>query len=122
MNEAGIIASLVSIEVYKGRINSRARYPLSACQASKEARNYQRLVSFIVNGHQASPRCSPALFTISFLPYLSLCAVPPNLKPWEVTTLGTGYPSGWAGNSPYLSVHISITDPNTIPAGPFGTR
>ena len=37
--------------------------------------------------------------------------------PWEVSSLSTFSPSGRPGSSPYSTVNITITDPNTIVAG-----
>ncbi|KAK0704415.1 hypothetical protein B0H67DRAFT_497478 [Lasiosphaeris hirsuta] len=39
------------------------------------------------------------------------------LLPWQITHLGTHSPSGRAGNSPYSSLFLSITDPNTLSLG-----
>jgi hypothetical protein len=39
-------------------------------------------------------------------------------EPWEVSSLSTFSPSGRPGSSPYSTVNITITDPNTIQAGP----
>ncbi|KAK3944381.1 hypothetical protein QBC46DRAFT_252359 [Diplogelasinospora grovesii] len=36
------------------------------------------------------------------------------LKPWEISYIGTHSPSGYAGNPPYASVFVTISDPNTI--------
>lgn len=43
------------------------------------------------------------------------------LAPWEVSSLSTFSPSGRPGSSPYSIVNITITDPNTILAGPSPT-
>ncbi|KAK6952105.1 hypothetical protein Daesc_006636 [Daldinia eschscholtzii] len=41
-----------------------------------------------------------------------------DLKPWEVTSLSTFSPSGRPGNSPLAHLWATITNPNSIPAGP----
>jgi hypothetical protein len=41
--------------------------------------------------------------------------LPSPLLPWEVSRLSTFSPSGRPGNSPYSSLYVAITDPNTIP-------
>ena len=40
------------------------------------------------------------------------------LQPWQVTSLSTFSPSGRPGSSPYSIINLTITDPNTINAGP----
>ncbi|KAK1830492.1 hypothetical protein QBC39DRAFT_308734 [Podospora conica] len=50
------------------------------------------------------------------LPPLTLAqTLPSPLLPWQLTTLTTSSPSNRPGNSPYSSLFLSITDPNTIP-------
>ncbi|KAK7183896.1 hypothetical protein PSPO01_09918 [Paraphaeosphaeria sporulosa] len=40
-----------------------------------------------------------------------------NVQPWQITRLYTHTPSGRPGNDPHSTLNITITDPNTIPAG-----
>ncbi|KAK5651823.1 hypothetical protein OQA88_11592 [Cercophora sp. LCS_1] len=64
-----------------------------------------------------------AVKTILFnlLPLLAQTFATPSantpLKPWEISTLSTFTPSGRAGNAPYSSLFLTITDPNTISFG-----
>ncbi|KAF2200287.1 hypothetical protein GQ43DRAFT_350607, partial [Delitschia confertaspora ATCC 74209] len=37
------------------------------------------------------------------------------LQPWEIIHLYTHSPSGRPGNSPYLTLNVTISDPNTLP-------
>lgn len=39
------------------------------------------------------------------------------LRPWNVTRLNTGSPSGRPASFPYSGVYVTITDPNTISLG-----
>lgn len=39
-------------------------------------------------------------------------------EPWEVSSAWTFSPSGRPGSSPYSTVNVTITDPNTVLAGP----
>ncbi|OIW30170.1 hypothetical protein CONLIGDRAFT_576629 [Coniochaeta ligniaria NRRL 30616] len=41
--------------------------------------------------------------------------------PWEISSLSTFSPSGRPGSSPYSILNITISDPNTILAGPSPT-
>lgn len=41
--------------------------------------------------------------------------LPSPLLPWQITGLSTHSPSGRPGNSPYSSLFVALTDPNTIP-------
>jgi len=61
----------------------------------------------------------PTLILLFFFlkPTLSV-SIPPNLKPWLVTAVGTFAPSGRSNNPPYSVLRISIHDPNTIPLAP----
>ncbi|KAM7198723.1 hypothetical protein V8F20_006038 [Naviculisporaceae sp. PSN 640] len=40
------------------------------------------------------------------------------LRPWNVTRLNTGSPSGRPASFPYSGIYVTITDPNTISMGP----
>jgi hypothetical protein len=40
------------------------------------------------------------------------------LKDWQVTSVGTGTPSGRPGSYPWSTLHANITDPNLIDLGP----
>ncbi|KAK4158656.1 hypothetical protein QBC43DRAFT_328595 [Cladorrhinum sp. PSN259] len=61
---------------------------------------------------------SCSLLLLSFLPTALSVSIPADLKPWLVTAVGAGTPSGRSNNPPYSSLRISISDPNTIPLGP----
>ncbi|KAK1766282.1 hypothetical protein QBC33DRAFT_620687 [Phialemonium atrogriseum] len=72
------------------------------------------------------------LFSSHILPLLSITSLaagaallksrdPDALKLWEILRLSTFSPSGRPGSSPWSLINITITDPNTIPAGPTPT-
>ncbi|KAK3339796.1 hypothetical protein B0T25DRAFT_466878 [Lasiosphaeria hispida] len=46
---------------------------------------------------------------------LALAAAP--LLPWQITRLATHSPSGYPGSTPYNTVSLTITDPNTLSLG-----
>jgi len=61
----------------------------------------------------------PSLFLLfSFLQLILSVSIPLDLKPWLVTSVGAGTPSGRSNNPPYSVLRISISDPNTIPLAP----
>lgn len=57
---------------------------------------------------------TPLLLTLSATTILAQ-DIPSPLLPWQITGLSTHSPLGRPGNSPYSSLFVAITDPNTIP-------
>ena len=65
----------------------------------------------------------PILSFTSLVAGTTLEDTPAVFAPWEITRLTTFSPSGRPNSSPWSLINVTITDPNTIPAGqtPTGT-